>query len=91
MIALLKIMPESTERKVLGTNTTIDDVIHEKAWGEVNYWTQELLAKVLPGLAQSPALEPVLKTKQDIEITTQEVKDLPNAQKRAICKEICGP
>lgn len=91
MYGVLSIIPDEAEKTVLGKDTTIDEYVHEQAWEQVSEWTKALAGKVLPGIAKSPALKPVVETKKDIEETTSEVRNLPQEQKKAICKEVCGP
>lgn len=49
-----------------------------------------LIDKVLPALTQSPVVAPAWETKREVEDTIQTVRNLPDAQKDAVCKQVCG-
>lgn len=49
-----------------------------------------LIDKVLPALTQSPVVAPAWETKREVEGTVQTIRNLPDAQKDAVCKQVCG-
>lgn len=56
-----------------------------------NILSEFLYDQVIPQIAKSPALAPLFETKKSVEGTVEAVSSLPDAQKEAVCKELCGP
>lgn len=56
-----------------------------------NFVADFLYDNLLPQIAQSPALAPFFETKRSVEGAVEAVSSLPEAQKEAVCKELCGP
>lgn len=51
---------------------------------------QGVLGDVVSRISKSPALAPFFETKQSIETTVYEVQSLPDAQRKAVCQEMCS-
>lgn len=64
--------------------------IQAKNGGQANIISDFLYDNLLPQIAKSPALAPLFETKRSIEDTYEQVSSLPDAQKAAVCQELCG-
>lgn len=53
--------------------------------------TQTIIEKVLPAAAENPVVAPLLETKQEVEQTVNTIRNLPEEQKSAICRQVCNP
>lgn len=78
--------------QVLGAESEnqLGNQITQQATGQLQGITQSLLQQVLYTLTKSPAFAPVNQTTRDVQTAAGEVQSLPNEQRKAICKEICG-
>lgn len=52
--------------------------------------SETLKDKVLSAIAESPALAPIFNTTRQIEDTINSIKSLPDEQRNAVCRQICG-
>lgn len=50
---------------------------------------QNILEDVVVQISKSPALSPLFETKKSVETAVFEVQSLPDAQRKAVCQEIC--
>lgn|SRR3989344_375274 len=66
---------------VLSTTTEAQD--------EAKSMIQGVLGDVVEHISKSPALAPFFETKQSVETAVFEVQSLPDAQRKAVCQEIC--
>lgn len=46
--------------------------------------------KILPAIIESPVLAPIFRTKKEVEGTINSIKSLPEEQRNAVCRQICG-
>lgn len=51
---------------------------------------EKLKDKVLPAITESPILAPIFKTTKKVENTVNSIKNLPDEQRNAVCRQICG-
>lgn len=46
--------------------------------------------KIFPAIIESPALAPIFRTTKEVEGTINNIKGLPEEQRNAVCRQICG-
>ncbi len=76
--------------QVLGVENELGNEITRQATSQLQNLTQSLLDNILYIVTKSPAFAPITETTQGVQDTVTEVQGLPQAQKNAICKELCG-
>lgn len=74
-----KIIGEQIEAKVKGTQE-----------GAKSSIIDSITSRVLPAIAESPALAPIFNTTRQVENTINSIKSLPEEQRNAVCRQICG-
>lgn len=68
----------------------VKEEVYKKEEKAAKSVAKTIIEKVLPAAQENPVLAPVFETKQEVEQTVETVKNLPEAQKNAICKQVCG-
>lgn len=58
--------------------------------GVKNSIIESITSKVFPAITESPVLAPIFKTTKEVEGTINSIKNLPEEQKNAVCRQICG-
>lgn len=74
-----KVIGEQIETKVQETKEEAKKTVIEK-----------LKDKILPAITESPVLAPIFKTTKEVENTVNSIKNLPEEQRNAVCRQICG-
>lgn len=74
-----RVIGERIEKKVGETREGVKKTAIEK-----------LRDKILLGVTESPILAPIFETTKEIENTVSSIKDLPEEQRNAVCRQICG-
>ena len=94
MVAFLGIrfVLSSYNPDVLGENTPNAPIFSAEGVrdAQANFVSKLLYDKVLPSIAKSSVLAPFFETKRSIEESVEAVSTLPEAQKNAVCEELCG-
>lgn len=74
-----RVIGEQIETKVEETREEAKKTVIEK-----------LRDRVLPAITESPVLTPIFKTTKEVENTVNSIKSLPEEQRNAVCRQICG-
>lgn len=80
----------NNDGKVLGVSNALEEnksVVEDSLLKQL---TVDIVGDLLGNVTENPMLAPIFKTKEDIENTVTEVQNLPEAQKAAVCQEICS-
>lgn len=80
----------SDKEQLKGVESQVKEEVYKKEEKAAKSVTQTILEKVLPAASENPIFAPVLEAKRDVEYTVGVVKSLPEDQKQAVCKQVCG-
>ena len=67
----------------------IKDKVVQKEQEHLNFFSKFISEKLGPSITQNPILSPFFNTKKSVEGALTSVKNLPDDQRQAICKQIC--
>lgn len=68
----------------------IRDKIQKEEGKTIDSLKKTFLEKILPAATENPIVQPVLNTHKEITSTVDTVKNLPQDQINAVCRQVCG-
>lgn len=68
----------------------IERKVEETREGAKKTVIEKLRDRILPAVTESPVLAPIFETTREIENTVNSIKSLPDEQRNAVCRQICG-
>lgn len=74
-----RVIGEQIESEISGTRDSAEKTIIDS-----------IKDKILPAIIESPALAPIFRTTKEVEGTINSIKSLPEEQRNAVCRQICG-
>ncbi|MBI2007522.1 MAG: hypothetical protein HYS83_02390 [Candidatus Blackburnbacteria bacterium] len=74
--------------KVIGEQ--IEAKVKSAQEGAESSIVDNIASRVLPVIAESPVLAPIFNTTRQVENTINSIKSLPDEQRNAVCRQICG-
>lgn len=74
-----KVIGERIESRVSDTREEAEKTIVES-----------IKDKILPAIIESPVLAPIFRTTKEVEGTINSIRSLPEEQRNAVCRQICG-
>jgi hypothetical protein len=75
---------------VLGADSELGNQITQQATNKLQTATQSIVQQMLYSLTQNPAFAPINETTRDVQNAASGVQSLPQEQRKAICREVCG-